>query len=888
VADSDLLGRRTESSRLSRLLDSTASAGGALALVGQPGVGKSALLRWAAQQAAARGMQVLSVTGVEDEFEIPYAALHLLAEGLPRGRRNELAQAITHDWGPSRVAQILLNVLSELGLIRPVVLCVDDSHWLDPQSWEVLTFLARRLADDPVLLLLGIRESGQAEDRLDGSGLATMSVQPLATAEAEELLDRHRSGLSPDRREQVLAQAAGNPLGLIELASEVAVEPGSPLPLPERLERAFAQAVRGLSATTRTLVQVAALDESQDAPEILEAARRLDPHVSADDFVAAVTAKILVRADTPVEFRHPLIRSGVRQALRASRRRQIHAALAAVLDTAPRRQLWHRVAAAVGADDDLAAELSRLGDALHARESAALAVNAYEAAARLTSDPRTRTAVLWQAFDALNDVGGQNVSRRLLGDLATQSLSAGDRAMVAYFTYLAGGGGGSAAEKAAHLIDTVESFISDGLDLTALEALRHFSIDVFWSNPDRATRQRVVDTIARMPFSATEPVLCAALGLWAPLEQGAIAADALVRYAAGPDDAPTLHAMSMAALSVGALPLGLRLLERAVALYHRLGCLGVLGDDLALQAMALAALGRATLSGAAASQGRSLNSELQQPRELMIADMARGHAAALRGDHVEAQTIADELERILIPAAAYPLLAHVQLIRGTAALAEGPGVRRAGSGFRPDGSAVSPLDPVLGPVVAGRGGGGVPSWGGAADPGRRALAAQRTSQRSADPRSRLCASRAGRHRAGVSGSTRRERAAGLAVRDGSAAARVRKMATTPPASDRGSRAVACRGRHVHRVGRDAVGEALRGRVAGHRRTPGARRRCPAAANPAGVPDRAADRRGTDEPRDRRPAVPLAANGGQPSAAHLPQGGRLLPHRAGASVRRPLT
>ena len=688
VGDSEILGRRAELARLSHLLDSIALRGEALALSGQPGVGKSALLQWAGRQAASRGMQVLSALGVEDEFEIPYAGLHLLAGGLPRGRRDELAEAIANDRPPARVAQTLLDLLSDLGRTQPVVLCIDDAHWLDPQSWAVLVFAARRLADDPALILLALRESGPAQDRLDGSGLTEMTVEPLAAGDAAELLNRHWPGLPPDRRDRVLTEAAGNPLGLIELASGVPGEPGAGLSLPERLERAFARAVGDLPETTRILVRVAAHDDRDEPDEIVNAARQLNPAVSAADFGPAVAAKIFARADPVVEFRHPLVRSGVRQAIGAARRRRIHTALAAVLDAAPGRQIWHRAAAAVAPDDELADELNRLGQALHERESAALAARAYEGAAQLTSDPRVRIAALWLAFDALNDISGYQHSRRLLEIIAAQPLSAGDRGMVAYFTRLADGGSWPTAEQAAHLVDIVEAFIADGLAATALESLRHFSLDVVWCNPDVATRARLIATVARMPYPASEPVLCAALGLWAPLERGAVVADALLRYAAEPDDPSTLHVMSTAAVSIGALPLALRLLERAVAVYRQIGSVGVLSGDLSLQAMTMAALGRVTLAETAAAEGRSLGAEVRQPIEVIMADAAHGHAAALRGDIATAQAVADDLERILIPDGGYALLAHVQLIRGTAALGEG----------RPD-RAYEELAPIFDPTA---------------------------------------------------------------------------------------------------------------------------------------------------------------------------------------------
>src|SRR4051812_49104364 len=161
-----LLGRAQEQSLLTSLLDGVGDRGQALVLRGEPGIGKSRLLSTAAQAARDRGMTVLTTTGVQSEAHLPFAGLHQLlrpvrerAAELPAAQREALDAAfgLSHDVVPEhfRIAMASLDLICEVG---PLLLVVEDAHWLDPPTADVIAFVARRIESDPVLVLVAVRD----------------------------------------------------------------------------------------------------------------------------------------------------------------------------------------------------------------------------------------------------------------------------------------------------------------------------------------------------------------------------------------------------------------------------------------------------------------------------------------------------------------------------------------------------------------------------------------------------------------------------------------------------------------------------------------------------------------------------------------------------------
>jgi uncharacterized membrane protein YgcG len=224
---SELVGRDPEIAVVESLLAGIGDGGGSLLVLGDPGIGKSALAAVASRRAADRGMRVLACAGVPGEAHLSFAGLHQLlqpvlaeAGGLPRGQRDALLTALGAGGG---VAPALLLVgLATLELLAagagraPVLVVAEDVHWLDSSTCEVLAFVSRRLGADQIGLVGTAREAELEDNPLARAGLAELRLGPLDPAAAAALLDA-RGVLDPVVRERVLAEAAGNPLALVEL-----------------------------------------------------------------------------------------------------------------------------------------------------------------------------------------------------------------------------------------------------------------------------------------------------------------------------------------------------------------------------------------------------------------------------------------------------------------------------------------------------------------------------------------------------------------------------------------------------------------------------------------------------------------------------------------------
>ncbi len=258
-----------------------------------------------------------------------------------------------------------LDLVSEVATDAPLLLVAEDAQWLDRPTSEVLAFVARRIESDPIVLLAAIRDGYPSV--LGDAGLPEHRVAGLDDATAGALLDVSAPELPLAARSRVLREAAGNPLALLELPAVVRRYEderwaSGPLPLTERLERAFAARVSDLPDETRLVLLVAALDDGDAIGEILEAASAIAGTALDLDVVApAVEARIIDVDLQTLRFRHPLIRSAVAQSAGVGDRRRAHEALATVLADQPDRRAWHRAALLSGEHEDIALELEEAG-----------------------------------------------------------------------------------------------------------------------------------------------------------------------------------------------------------------------------------------------------------------------------------------------------------------------------------------------------------------------------------------------------------------------------------------------------------------------------------------------------------------------------------------------
>ena len=326
-----LLGRPEEQNLLRLLFDEVATGGQALVLSGEPGIGKSRLLSMGERMAREHGMAVLSTTGVQSEAHLPFAGLHQLLRPV-RDRAGELrdvqraaldaAFGLTDEVAPEhfRIAMAVLDLFSDVATPVPLLVVVEDAHWLDRPTSDVLAFVARRIESDPIVVLVAIRE-GYASV-LGEANLPEHKVVALDDTTAAALLDACAPGLPAAARTRVLREAAGNPLAILELPAVIGRREDEQwlaggVPLTERLERAFADRVSDLPDATRLLLLVAALSDEDGLDEILKATSAVaGDDVDLDVAGPAVEAGI-VSADLQT---HPLPASTYPLGDRAERR----------------------------------------------------------------------------------------------------------------------------------------------------------------------------------------------------------------------------------------------------------------------------------------------------------------------------------------------------------------------------------------------------------------------------------------------------------------------------------------------------------------------------------------------------------------------------------------
>jgi DNA-binding CsgD family transcriptional regulator/tetratricopeptide (TPR) repeat protein len=429
-----LTDRRAECGVLDRLVGAV-GAGESRTLVvrGDPGVGKTALLEYLAGRASDSRCQLVRVVGVQSEMELAFAGLHQLcapmlsrAGQLPVPQRDALLTALGVAAGPPPDRFLLglavLGLLSEAAGDRPLMCLVDDVHWLDRASAQVLGFTARRLAADPVGLVFATREAGA-----ELVGLAELQVGGLRDDDARTLLESALAGpLDARVRDLIIAETRGNPLALLELPrgltpAELAGGFGllGATPLTGRIEDSFARQLEALPTQTRRLVRLAAADPSGDRALVWRAAGRLGIPVQAAGPAAEAG---LVDFGAWVRFRHPLARSAAYRLAPIEARREAHTVLAEVTDPAadPDRRAWHRAQATPGPDEEVAAELERSAERAQARGGLAAAAAFLERAVTLTADPAQRAGRALAAARAHVQAGGFGNALDLLAAVEDQ------------------------------------------------------------------------------------------------------------------------------------------------------------------------------------------------------------------------------------------------------------------------------------------------------------------------------------------------------------------------------------------------------------------------------------------------------------------------------------
>ena len=439
-----LRGRRDELAELEALVRrARVGHSGALVVCGEAGVGKTALLDHVIAEAGTT-VRTERIVASQSEMELAYAGLQQLCGNMmgsaarlpaPQQEAIEAAFGLRSAAAPSPflVGLALLGLLTEAAEDRGLLCVVDDAQWLDQASARALAFAARRLDAEGVALVLVMRRPDEVF-----AGLAHLVVEGLSHEDAREILRLAvPGGLDQRVRDQLIAEARGNPLALRELPR--ALNPAqiasgltlsSTLPLENRIEQSLVVQLASLPAPARLLLLLAAAEPTGDPGLLWRASAVLG--LGPDAFDAAKDAEALV-VGTRVGFRHPLVRSAVYRAASPADRRRVHAALADVTSAEhdPDRRAWHRASATLHPDEEVAADLERSAARARTRGGPAAAGAFLERAAELTPSPFHRGQRLIEAAEAKHDAGAPGAALRLLESARALPLTTLQEALVA-------------------------------------------------------------------------------------------------------------------------------------------------------------------------------------------------------------------------------------------------------------------------------------------------------------------------------------------------------------------------------------------------------------------------------------------------------------------------
>ncbi len=668
-APEPLHGRDAELAAVHTLL-ANARGGRSAALVvrGEAGIGKSALLAQVTSQAA--DMRVLTETGVETEMELPFAALHALfadacevLDRLPDVQAGALRVALGLAAGPPPdrflVGLAVLSLLAELAAERPVLCVLDDAHWVDRASAQALLFAARRLCSESVVLLFAAR-TGLAPE-FPAPGVPSLDLPRLDDESAREVLDAEAGDLPRPVRDQLLREAAGNPLALHELpaahrAGRAPVYPLAPpdagrggiAPTHSPVEEEFAARIAALPAAARTAHLVAAADGTCDTRVVLAAAELLG--AGPPDLEVLEQERLLMFSEGCMGFHHPLIRTAVYGAATMPAKRAAHQALADVLDgrNEEDRRNWHLAASSLGPDEAVAAALEQ--SALRARErgSHETVAAAFERASALSPFGEERARRMVAASEAAVEAGHREWAAQLADRAEPATEDPRLRARLALVRAQLADADGDIAETHRLLLDAAGAAAGAAPEVAAEMLL--WAVEAGWSARDRHMVEAVADAAAELRTPEADHIRAYAALATAQLPDGPddplpTAAAALARMGGchGSGDPRATSSLAAWYLVAGDDTTALALAAGAEREARATGALGALPRVLAALATSRWHLGHWHDAAAAATDGLSIARDVGQHQ---VVDQLAGvlaHIAAARGDEMQFTAALGEL-----------------------------------------------------------------------------------------------------------------------------------------------------------------------------------------------------------------------------------------------------
>jgi hypothetical protein len=679
-----LIGREQELRVISEIIATGSRQGQAVTIVGDPGIGKSALIAAAEEAAGTAGYRVLTVVGIESEAQLPFAGLHHILRPvlgdigkLPRARQHALLSAFGLGDGPRPelflVALAALNLLAAAGVEQPVAVVADDVQWLDPQSQEALAFISRRVPPYRIVVIAAIRAGHPNPFE---AGVATVvELRGVDEAAAREILRAHAGALSESARRRIQREAEGNPLALMELPAawpEADAAQAEALPtLSARLERAFAGRMADLPARTRDAVLVAAIDPATDLSEILRAASVFSgTPATPETMQPAAEAGLLRIQHGHVRFRHPLVRSGAVQSASLLRRQAANAALAEILAREPYRRTWHRAQSIVGPDDQIADELEANVVIALSRGGVISAIRDMQRSAQLTTRSAVRGHRLLVAAEHAFGLGRAGLMSELIAAAARTQLSELDWARMQWLREIFNDGVPGDARRVHELCDIAGRSAGAGDTDLALNLLLGAALRCWWADTGPDARAAVAAATEKLNGQELQPRYIAALAVAEPVLRCREVMRLLASFR--PEDvadADALRLLGMAAHAVGDTVASVDFLSRSEAILREEGRLGLLSHVLSMLIADRLELGE--WDSAAADEGERLAQETGQPIWRTGTRFGDALRHAFLGQCEQALAFAAEVELVASRHQLNDMLSCAQRARGAALASAG-------------------------------------------------------------------------------------------------------------------------------------------------------------------------------------------------------------------------
>jgi DNA-binding CsgD family transcriptional regulator len=682
-----LIGRETALEVITDAINSIHEAPSAILVTGERGIGRTTFVSAAREMAIEAGFDVIETMGTAAESGLSFAALHRLikplipkASALPSSQSRALLTAIGIEAGPEpdplMVSLGTLGLIAEAASRQPVLITVDDAHWLDAASLQVLSFLARRLDGRVMIIATSFAATQIAET---ASSFRELLLNRLDAAAVNELLDECAGQLDEAHRDWVTISAVGNPMAVVELAGTnespctMPIDPFSAaVPLTPKLERVWGSQLDGLSSEALDILLVAALELDGSVQAILAAASVfVGRPVTVDDLDELASAGIVRYDENQLSLSHPLVRSVVVLRESVTRHRAAHTALGQAVVMSAAQRTWHRASGATGRDDLIAADLETLGADAAKRGDNNGAIKAWERSAQLSTYMAERGRRLLLAASRAAEMGQFATMDRLLTVVVEGELTEFDqiRASLLRETWIDHVDG---SERVHRLCTQAQAAAAAGESRLAVSLIHAAAASRYAAHVNSSALSEVTRLADSIGQHTEHQQVLSLLALLDPIRYGRAVRAALQKVDIDAvSDGGTLLALSIAARGVGDYSHGLEFLDQAHSALRRAGLKGQLERLLTLAIDMKLEVGDWSGAEAALKEIDALRDQGNRAVRRSDALVTAAKVAALRGQVVTALELLVEAEHIPTVRRGSPALAGAQTARGIAYLASG-------------------------------------------------------------------------------------------------------------------------------------------------------------------------------------------------------------------------